>query len=234
MIERKKSIVSYGIVLCSVSGNIVKYLLCQRRDTYGYMDFLRGVWTTNSSLFRLFEGMTEDERYRIRWFTFDELWDDLWVDHTSSIYNTKGKARKKYDVIKQHIPFILQNTRSKCNESPWCFPKGKKNYNETHLRCAIREFSEETRIKNKFKILANKTFCELYKDNGKYYETQYFLGISNILNLPSKVKINRIRKETLTDECSDVKWFTFEEAISKLVHKRVLEYIQNYVVNNFF
>jgi hypothetical protein len=79
-------ITSYGIILFSRNENGILFLLYQRRDNFEYMDFLRGLWQSESQLPSLFELMSYDERDRLRNYTFDELWNDLWVKHDSKIY----------------------------------------------------------------------------------------------------------------------------------------------------
>jgi 8-oxo-dGTP pyrophosphatase MutT (NUDIX family) len=54
------------------------------------------------------------------------------------------------------------------NEPEWGFPKGRRNPNEKNLKCALREFWEETGIVKSKLIVLNKlfpiqeqfTFCE--------------------------------------------------------------------------
>ena len=118
------------------------FLIYQRRDNFEYMDFLRGVWVSEGQLPALFSLMSHEERERIRNYTFHELWNDLWVIQDCRIYKDGvTKAEKKYDSIKNQIPYLLDTTTSCIYHPPWGFPKGKKNgYHEDPLKCAIREF----------------------------------------------------------------------------------------------
>ena len=158
--ETYNPIISYGLIVYSretPEGKLLSvdclekkpyFLIYQRRDNFEYMDFLRGIWNSIELLPSLFSSMSIEERNRIRNYTFQELWDDLWVEHDSRIYRDGfTKAKKKYDSIKHVIPYILDNTTSKINDTPWGFPKGKKNNsNEQMMTCAVREFNEETHI----------------------------------------------------------------------------------------
>ena len=41
------------------------------------------------------------------------------------------------------------NQYTSWDEPEWGFPKGRRNFNETDLNCALREFNEETGINMK-------------------------------------------------------------------------------------
>lgn len=243
---------SYGIILFSYKQsekkNIIKdsehkeqvVLLYQRRDNFGYIDFLRGAWSNDNQIIMHFSTMSMVEKNRIRNYTFRELWDDLWVNHNCRIYKDGyPKSKKKYESIKHIIPKflnmsnILESSSDFSTEKfdlvetktdlPWGFPKGKKNNYENKADCALREFSEETRlpIKN-IHIHKNISFSEEFiGTNGKTYATTYFLA-----NIPEPVNasfVNTpqcIRKKTISEEAADVKWFDFEEAKKYLNPRR--------------
>ena len=66
--------------------NGLKFLLVQRRDTIGYIDFLRGKYSSLYHLKILLHEMTQTEHNKLRSLTFDQLWDLLWVCKTSKSY----------------------------------------------------------------------------------------------------------------------------------------------------
>lgn len=226
-------ITSYGLILFSMSkpdenefhhslsetdgSEKPVFLLYQRRDNFEYMDFLRGIWGSENQLPALFSLMSHEERERIRNYTFQELWDDLWVIQNCRIYREGfAKAKKKYDSIKNSIPVLLDKTTSCVKSPPWGFPKGKKNgYNEDPVRCAIREFEEETKItiSTDVKIIQDIPFTEIFKgSNGKSYSTQYYLAeIPKPIYTQPHSTPNCIRKSTISEEASNIGWFTFEE-----------------------
>lgn len=219
-------IVSYGIILYRMEKNIPYFLLYQRRDTFEYTDFIRGIWTSENHLFNLFRSMSMEERDRIRNYTFRELWDDIWVHQECRVYKDGyQKAKKKYDAIKKKIPYILDRTDTYVLEPPWGFPKGKKNgYLEDSIKCALREFTEETRIDpNRIHIVGNFFFTENFKgSNNKFYTTHYYLAETDSKDLPEPYETSScIRKYTLSDEASEIKWCTMEELSSLLNIKRI-------------
>ena len=67
-----------------------------------------------------------------------------------------------------------------CYEEPeWGFPKGRRNYQEKDLICALREFHEETGYdKSQIKIIQNLLpIEEIYTgSNYKSYKHKYFIG----------------------------------------------------------
>lgn len=218
-------ITSYGLILyCIVEGQPM-FLLYQRRDSFEYMDFLRGVWSVENQLPSLFTLMSIEERQRIRDYTFKELWDDLWVEHTCRIYRDGYlKAKKKYDSVKNIIPQILDSTTSHIKSPPWGFPKGKKNgYHEDPIVCALREFGEETRIPTEeITIIQNIPYVENFKgSNGKAYSTHYFLAQIPSNHLPKPHDTPQcIRKTAVSEEASSVEWYTYEDACRLLNPRR--------------
>jgi ADP-ribose pyrophosphatase YjhB (NUDIX family) len=215
-------ITSYGLILFSKNkieeNKSILFLLYQRRDNFEYMDFLRGIWTSETQILNLFSLMSCDERERIRNYTFQELWDDLWVVLDCRIYREGFlKARKKYESIRDMIPYFLDKTKSYTTYPPWGFPKGKKNgYNEDSLECAIREFEEETKfsILSSIKVVQKNPLIETFKgSNDKIYSTHYFIAeIPHPLPIVTYSTPHCIRKSTVSEEAADIGWFTLEES----------------------
>lgn len=217
---------SYGIIVFTKDKeNNIKFLLYQRRDTYEYMDFILGNWKNYSELKLMFSLMTMEERERLINYTFDELWDDIWVVHDFDIYRNKySRSKRKYDNIKFNIPNLIQNTNSKRLGPSWGFPKGKKiNNNETNTECSLREFNEETRIDTeKIELINDKFYYENFVGtNGKQYSTSYILGYMKDTVLPNYIETPQcIRKNCISEEVSDIGWFTIEECKEKLTDCR--------------
>jgi 8-oxo-dGTP pyrophosphatase MutT (NUDIX family) len=218
-------ITSYGLILYTTVNDSPTFLLYQRRDNFEYMDFLRGVWMSEGQLPSLFSLMSPDERKRIREYTFQELWNDLWVEHSCRIFRDGfSKAKRKYDSVRDKIPNLLDTTTSHIREPPWGFPKGKKNsFKEESIACAIREFTEETRIPSEFvQVMTTSPFVENFKgSNGKFYSTYYYLAKIDEPIYPQIISTPHcIRKTTISEEAINVQWFTFEEASNLLNSRR--------------
>ena len=238
IIEKKRRssftpIVSYGIILYYIDAvtNKIYFLLYQRRDTYEYMDFLRGMWTTENHVINLFRMICNEERQRLLEYTFRELWDDLWIHHDCKIYKENYlKAKRKYDFIKNKIPELIENIKPVVDTPPWGFPKGKKNgHNEDPLNCALREFSEETRMDTEdMTIITNTFFTENFKgSNNKNYITHYYIAETSNNGLPDYHSTGGcIRKKTLSDEANDIRW-VFLDHLHKYLNEERINIVKN-------
>ena len=98
---------------------------------------------------------------------------------------------------------VLRST-TEWNEPEWGFPKGKREQHETDIRCASREFEEETGIsKQSIHVLQNvKPVEEVYiGTDGRPYKHKYFIAI---------MKDDFVNKTVLTNfqrsEVSKVMW----------------------------
>lgn len=226
--KKKEPISSFGLLIFhrTADGEIY-FLLQQRRDTFEYMDFIRGMWRQESQLSALFTLMSAEERLRVRNYTFQELWDDLFIIKTSKIYSDLlPRARRKYDVVHSLIPNILDTTRSHTSDPPWGFPKGKKNhYKESEVECAVRETEEETRIDSaRIKVYEDCRFSEQFQGtNGKAYATHYYLAEIGNLGLPDRIETpDCIRKTSLSEEAECIMWVSYDDARAYLNHRRRL------------
>lgn len=78
----KNPITSFGVIIFRINPHIGQreYLMIRRKDTLGYIDFMRGKYSTQNPkyLLNMFHQMTRTEKTRILSLTFDELWMDLW------------------------------------------------------------------------------------------------------------------------------------------------------------
>lgn len=211
-----KPILSVGILGFKIINGEIQFLLVQRKDTMGYIDFLRGKYSSNvrrdSILKTLLEEMTEEERFRLRSISFDKLWDDLWVNHNSRAYNNEKKAAKiKFENL--DITAMAINTVGKWETQEYCIPKGRRNSGEDYLACAIREFREETGVtRDKINILEgnfglSETF---YGSNGIMYQHEYLLA-EVASDLEVKIDPENI---LMIGEVKDIRWFNFKDAIN--------------------
>ena len=103
-------IVSYGLILFYRNNDGIEFLIQQRRDTFEYMDFIRGLWKNEHHIISYLNNMTKKERDRINKYKFQDLWDDLFIEKNSKIYkDLHGKACKKYNNIQNDIHIFLKN-----------------------------------------------------------------------------------------------------------------------------
>jgi 8-oxo-dGTP pyrophosphatase MutT (NUDIX family) len=204
----KKPITSLGII-CIRYTDKYEYLLVQRKDSLGYVDFLRGKYNEYNEyqLTNIILEMTVAEIDNIKTKKYKELWDKLW-NKVNEKYEQKNED--KYNYIKEHKRELLNNN---CwTEPEWGFPKGRRNFKEKDLECALREFEEETGYsKNNLKIIKNlNPFDEIFTgSNFKSYKHKYFLAK---IDYEDSINESNFQKS----EIGNMGWFSYEEAIQKI------------------
>uniref|UniRef100_A0A6C0KT14 Nudix hydrolase domain-containing protein n=1 Tax=viral metagenome TaxID=1070528 RepID=A0A6C0KT14_9ZZZZ len=221
----KLPITSYGIILFRHTNNGLQYLMIRRKDSFGYIDFIRGKYVPNNydHLQNIFNEMSVTERNNILESDFETLWKAMWgVQDTSNISSQyKGEelsSQKKFEQLKNGIQNgenddiisldkLINNATTKWLETEWEFPKGRRNYQEKDLDCALREFEEETGLKKKDIIIIENLmpFEEVFLgSNHKSYKHKYFLAYSENIddNLQNyqKTEVSKIEWKSL-DEC---------------------------------
>lgn len=215
-----QAITSIGIIAYMDDGNdSLQFLLVKRKDTYGYVDFIRGKYCVNDIdyITMLFNIMTTDERESIITNDFDKLWSGLWryttIDKYRSDYvRSRDKFRiltepyRKHDGYSSIISDIISSTDTNWVEQEWGFPKGRRNSRESSVECALREFSEETGYDgDNIKILTNVLpFEEIFiGSNGKMYKNIYYVAKYENDDCPRMDGFQR-------SEISDMKWVNGE------------------------
>ena len=202
-------------------GNL-EYLLIRRKHSLGFVDFMRGKYQMNNKeyIISLINKMNMEERKKIVDQEFDELWDYLWGENVGIQYRSEEKiSLEKYNILKSgvfnKVHYDLKSLVDECDmtyeESEWGFPKGRRNYQEKDLMCALREFEEETGYsRNDLTIIQNVVpFEEIYTgSNYKSYKHKYFLAY-----IENGVKPSKSFQKT---EVSKIEWQSFEMSMSSI------------------
>jgi 8-oxo-dGTP pyrophosphatase MutT (NUDIX family) len=190
----KLPITSYGMVIFRKFEGNYQFLMIRRKDSFGYIDFIRGKYSPYNiyKLQNIIDEMSVEEKDRILNETFDNLWKKMWGETTNNHYNNEENLScKKMELIKNGIMIndvfislkdIINNSNTKWVETEWEFPKGRRNFKEKDLECALREFEEETGIsKENLTIIENVLpFEEIFiGTNHKSYKHKYFLALLN-------------------------------------------------------
>ena len=219
-------IMSLGIICYKKEGNEIKYLMIQRRDTLGFVEFMRGKYNLENIKYvkDLFKIMTYQERLNILSYNFDVLWEKLWMNkNLNKFHNEYSNSKKKFNLLKKgyHVDDYIIDLKSIHNEvdilyetPEWGFPKGRRNLRESDLDCAKREFEEETGYKKKDYELKNiEPISELFlgTNNIRYKHIYYIAESLNNVNLIiNKDDFNQV------SEISNISWFSFEESLTKI------------------
>jgi len=204
---------SYGILLYTFRGPEPVFLICQRRHTIEFVEFILSK-VPKERLFNACSRLTEQERTRLRDWTFDDLWDDFLPQKNCRLYiEDKREMKARFERNREEIISGIDATSSVIKEPQWGFPKGKKNVKESNTICALREFVEETGMeRHKIQIVDDSNpFIERFVgSNGKIYGSQYFLAYAD-----EQLKIQKKNYDgvvTVSEEISDLRWVSFEEA----------------------
>jgi 8-oxo-dGTP pyrophosphatase MutT (NUDIX family) len=227
----KIPIISYGIILFKTSAEHgIQYLMIRRKNSFGYIDFIRGKYMQNNleHLQAMFDEMSSNEKKQIIENNFETLWKDMWGFRDNS-HNNQYKceelaSQKKFELLKNGIPIgqdeeiisletLVSNSKTNWEETEWEFPKGRRNFQEKELDCALREFEEETGLsKRNIKIVENlMSFEEMFLgSNHKAYKHKYFLGYLE------EEPIDYLLSNYQESEVSKIEWKTIDECLGSI------------------
>jgi len=217
----KSSITSIGVIVFRINEKKQKeYLMIRRKDTLGFVDFMRGKYPLYNKmhLLNIINEMTLNEKERLLSKSFDELWKDLWGDNIGIQYRGEEKiSKEKLESLKLGITSggieytltsLINESTTSWNEAEWGIPKGRRNYQERDLQCGLREFEEETGyLKINIQIIQNLMPIEeiFTGSNYKSYKHRYYVGYIDNVVTPSN--------HYQTSEVSKVEWKMFEDAL---------------------
>ena len=223
--DKSNPITSFGIILYTrTHNNQYLYLIGKRRDSISYSEFLKNNLTEDNIVMHI-NLMSDEERKRCidhyKNNTFEILWDDLWINHNHRMYRYEYNRCNVsfYKNMEKYLEIFTDPLITSRRDNPWSFFKGRKHYTETSLRCALREFEEETTInQDQLSVLNIDPLVETYvgTDN-RLYQTIYFVAyISYQPFIYIKYTSNRLRKTRVSDEISTVLWVTYTQACEML------------------
>jgi ADP-ribose pyrophosphatase YjhB (NUDIX family) len=217
----KQPITSVGIVVFRTNSlGLREYLLIRRKDSIGYVEFMRGKYNIYSKIYlvNLISEMTLEEKQRILTNDFDTLWRNLWGDDINTQYRGEEKtSRDKFESLKYGVntnengyslESLIHESLSQWTETEWGFPKGRHNNQEKDLLCALREFEEETGYSRlNINILQNLVpFEEIFTgSNYKSYKHKYYVAYME--------NANESKMAYQDTEVSKMEWKTYEEAL---------------------
>jgi len=173
-----------------LDGKQIEFLMIQRRDTLGYVEFMRGKYNVASVDYiqTLFHQMTHDELERLSKYDFETLWNSLWNNQISRQYKQEyDNAYLKYMVLKdgkeeacgKTLDSYIENANRLWTTPEWGFPKGRRGNRESEITCAMREFIEETGLEESQFILV-KNLLPLEENflggNRVQYRHRYYLA----------------------------------------------------------
>jgi 8-oxo-dGTP pyrophosphatase MutT (NUDIX family) len=221
LVASKQPITSVGVIPFTINKQTreVKYLMIQRKHSVGFVDFVRGKYVLHNKvqILSLLAVMTESEHLRLVAEDFGSLWKEMWGG------NEDGVAREKLEHLRKGVmtnynfytlgDCIKEISTPKWLQNDWGFPKGRKNFNESDLTCATREFMEETGVSDTLlSVITNIVpYEEIFTgSNFKSYKHKYYLGY--IENGEQAVNLAGFQKE----EVGNMEWKTLSDALGSI------------------
>jgi 8-oxo-dGTP pyrophosphatase MutT (NUDIX family) len=253
-IQCKIPITSNGIIVFRMNQATPEYLMIRRKDSLGYVDFMRGKYSVSNKhyILNMLKQMTAEEKMRLIHHEFDELWNNLWLGskHISNQYkNEETASRMNLSLLKKGVMVngefyqltqLIEESMQfhTWEETEWGFPKGRRNYQEKDFDCAMREFHEETGYSYQF--LKNVQNILPYEEiftgsNYKSYKHKYYLMYMSFADSIKPTDYD-------VTEVSKLEWKTYEDCVNCIreynkekiamltrIHKTLTNYMLFYI-----
>jgi hypothetical protein len=201
--------------------NKYEYLMIQRTDSFGYVEFIRGKYSLYNCQYikNIIDEMTVHEKNNILTKPFNELWSLLWGEYSGIQYRGEEQVSKNKFLqlkngiemssgVKYNLESLVSSSTTKWETAEWGFPKGRRNHQEKDLDCGFREFEEETGY-DKFSLKQIHNVIP--------YE-EIFIG-SNIKSYKNKYYLSYMSRDTIqkneyqTSEVKNMKWLSYKECM---------------------
>ena len=235
----KLPIISYGIILFRQSNKGLQYLMIRRKDSFGYIDIIRGKYTPHNipQIQRSIDEMSMEEKQRLINEPYENLWKMLWGDNGIQHRGEGSSLAKKFEALKNEVKnevknelknevnldlptsttsvnleYLIQNSKTEWQETEWEFPKGHRNFQEKDVETALREFEEETGYsKDNITVIDNIIpYEEIFiGSNHKSYKHKYYVAYLNTDTIQSMQNYQKT-------EVSKIEWKTVDECLSSI------------------
>lgn len=220
----KSPITSFGLITYRNTASGPELLMIRRKDSLGFVEFVRGKYPllNRGYILNILNEMTVAERESLREKTFDELWHSLWSGNVGAQYRAEEKtSREKYDALRNGVTSgketftladLLDEATSSWTETEWGFPKGRRNYQEKDMACALREMEEETGYsRSKVSVVQNLLpLDEVFTgSNYKCYKHRYYIGTMK----HDDAEVNATYQKNEVSKCE---WMTIDECLKRV------------------
>jgi 8-oxo-dGTP pyrophosphatase MutT (NUDIX family) len=231
---------SYGIITYHVdSDQIVWILLVERKYTYAFCDFIKGNFENINELGWLVDEFTDIELLLVFEYYIDD-YKQLFtstIPHQTVLTKTYSRFVEQYtkvltpnkDKLVLQARKLLKESNRRMKDMMWEIPRGKKNYWEKPINCAMREFSEETGVCKK-KLIHRKDInvvCEkIVGTNNLEYEFSYYV-------MKLKDKENVYINSQLFEQHSEIRnvcWMKYDDVLQLFNHHSSFEKRYNIMI----
>lgn len=232
-----------NLIIDEEINNKIKFLMVQRKNSLGYLEFMRGRYNLNNinTIEYLLEQMTPEELIDIQNKEFDFLWNNLWdINNIKNKYHHKEYtvSKQKFYELKLNNNNILKKTKTLYKYNEWGFPKGRREMHESDLVCAIREFEEETNYtENMYNVFENcKPIREnLVGTNGINYAHNYFIALvsQNKKLVENNREIGDIKLMPINECLSVIRpYHTNKICIIKYIYSIISSFLKEHDISN--
>lgn len=231
---------SYGLV-ASVNVKGERYfVMIKQRNSYNFIHLMFGKWIgcddTEDELKKLLAETTSHERKQIldNSITFDQIWEDLWIDLKSRIARCNyHKGKRDFEMHRKTYQRILQENSFPAWNIPLSFPKGRMDNrydNKNPVNTALREFKEETKLDLQDSIHMVDRSMQ-YKEKSSWgnttWESIYFhvdvkMDKLPVVNVQDFSKGRSHVRNTVSAEVDTVHFLKFDEAIAQTTPERIV------------
>ena len=209
----KMPITSIGVIAFRIVNEQIEYLMIRRKDTLGYVDFMRGKFSLHQKqyIMNMVLQMTIFEK-------------DVLLNKYEQIKNGHNVSLKEKIIELIHgvyvgnefydLKSIILESKQQAdwNEPEWGFPKGRRNAQECDFDCAVREFSEETGYPTSvLHNIRNIIPMEEIFTGSNYNSYRHKYYIMNI-SYEDSMKNYKYQKS----EVSGMEWFTLPQCLEKI------------------
>lgn len=216
-------VTSYGVIAMRHNPthppHSIEFLLIKRKDSISFIELIRGKYNPNDLVYiaTLLKNMTIDEQRRLLACTFEDIWHSIWgnASKLQSHKNDYKKSEERFLMLRPLLDELIAKNQSVWEEPEWGFPKGRRNTFEKDIHCAIREFKEETGLRDdEFNMIYNtQSIVETYVGtNNVTYCHKYYLAVCTP-DIEVRLDQDNIH---MTREIGDIRWLSFDDAFIKI------------------
>jgi 8-oxo-dGTP pyrophosphatase MutT (NUDIX family) len=196
-----------------------RFLMIRRKDSLGYIELLRGKYDIEDRAYiqTLVDQTSVAERQRLLEWEFNKLWEQLWNGPVSKPYRHEYEpAKMKFETIQRtKLQVAIAASKTSWSEPEWGFPKGRRGPNESEMRCAIREFWEETRFPLDSVIISRNILPleeSFFGSNKVHYRHKYYIGFC----FDDIDPVITVGDNVLEREIGAIRWLTGQEAMDHI------------------
>jgi 8-oxo-dGTP pyrophosphatase MutT (NUDIX family) len=231
---------SYGILLCryNLTRSCYEFLLEQRPYRYGFVQFLTHHYNKSDfhTISQLINDMSPEDKVTLSSLNFDACYSRIY----RQIPPPGSDRYHSYLIHKTHFEHTFlsdgghwlldQLSRGGRNALHWDIPRGRKSYAaETDLVCALREFTEETRIpQTDYTIISAEPMVQRFESFGWHYINTFFLAVltnrdwHDTRNL--RIEYSRSYQHS---EVIDLRWMGLQEISVVDTYQRLYRFLKS-------